>query len=60
MVDPRRCIVVANHLPVRVTREVDGSLAFEKDEDALIAHVQVSLVAALGLQIAGTFVTALS
>ena len=41
-----RCIVVANHLPVRVSKsEADGSWEIERDEDSLIAHVQVSIPA---------------
>ena len=38
--------MVANHLPVRVSKsKVDGSWQFERDEDALIAHVQVRVAA---------------
>jgi len=33
--------VVANHLPLRLLRETEDSYDFEKDDDALIGHIQV-------------------
>lgn len=45
-----RCIVVANHLPLRLVRETEDSYDFERDEDALIAHVQVNEPHRLGIE----------
>ena len=38
-----RCIVVANHLPLKLVGATDDSYDFEWDDDALIGHIQARL-----------------